>query len=159
MAARRFYARSQTSPLPGVSKEAWDRFAKALEVQSNTAVSESGGFGTYDIRPRRLVELGICTNPRLVNKHKERSVYECDFKPPWTKEKFLADLMAQCNAFKQSMVLYHKDLASGVIEKPEGVSISGALAILHIGGRGALKAWPDLFDNTRARYEAANGAF
>lgn len=159
MAARRFYSRSKESPLPGVSKEAWDRFAKALEIQPNTSVSESGGFGTYDIRPRRLVEIGVGVNLRYLYKEGKRSVYECDFKAPWTKEKFLADLMAQFNAFKHSMSLYHKDITSGVIEKPEDVSLSGALAILHIGGRGALKAWPDLFENTRARYEAARGAF
>lgn len=159
LAARRFYSLAVKSPLPGVSVEAWHQFAEALEVQANTAISASGGLGTYDMRPRRLMELGVCTNLRLINKHKERSVYECDFKAPWTKDRFLADLMAQRNVFRRSMELYHKDLMDGVIARPEGVSLSGALAVLHVGGRGALKAWPDLFENTRARYEAARGAF
>lgn len=159
LSARRFYARQTASPIAGVSMDAWGRFAKAMEVQSNTAVSASGGLGTYDIRPRRLVELGLCANLRLVNKHKERSVYECDFKLPWTKDRFLGDLMAQCRVFAQSMALYRKDLADKVITQPDGVSLAGALAILHVGGQGALRAWPDLFENTRARYESAQGAF
>lgn len=156
--ARRLHAAIK-SPLRGVSDSAWGRFVKAIEGPSVKAVSESGGFGLYDIRPRRLVELGCATNLRYLYKQGGRSIQACDFKGPWTKDRFLADLATQYNVFRRSMELYHADLTSGAIKKPDSVSLSGALAILHRGGKGALAAWPGLFEHTRALYEAAQGAF
>jgi hypothetical protein len=156
--ARRFSA-VLPSPLDGVSDLNWASFVRALEVQPVKTVSESGGLGAYDMRPRRLVEIGYGCNLHTARTDAGRQVYECDFREPWSREKFLSDIMAQYRVLSHSMALYRKELASGVIAQPEGVSLAGALAILHVGGKGALRAWPDLFENTRARYEAAQGAF
>jgi hypothetical protein len=59
----------------------------------------------------------------------------------------------------RSLGLYHELLRAGDIARPAGVSLAGALAILHRGGRGALRKWPDVFSDTRALFEAAQGAF
>jgi len=147
------------SRLDGVSNEAWQRFVAALEVQSVGAVSLSGGFGAFDMRPRRLVELEYAANLRTCRTPYGRWIYVCDFVLPWTMRKFLSNQMAQYAAFARSISLYHQELMSGEIKRPAGMSLAGALAILHIGGRGALAGWPKLFDNTRARYDAACGAF
>jgi hypothetical protein len=155
----RFRSALARSPIPGVSDGAWARFVHALEVQPIRAVSESGGCGAYDLRPRRLVELGYAEDLRLERTQGGRQVYACRFKAPWTQDRFLADPVAQAAALRRSMVLYHEDLQGGAIRRPDGVSLAGALAILHRGGRGALEAWPDLFHHTRALYEAAQGAF
>lgn len=146
------------SPLAGVADAAWTRFIKALEVQPIKAVSESGGLGSYDLRPRRLVELGLARNLRTAHTEKGRQIYECDL-VKGTRDRFLVNPIAQYEALARSMQRYAEALDKGEIEKPDGLSKAGALAILHVGGRGALKSWPELFDHTRARYEAAQGAF
>ncbi len=150
---------SQPSPLVGVSDAAWKRFVDALDVQAIKAVSPSEGLGAYDLRPRRLVELGYARRLHRTRTPAGRQVYTCEFVPPWTRDRFLGDAMAQYAALCRSMVLYAQDLASGKLVRPEGLSLAGALAILHRGGRGALADWPALFDDTRALYEAAQGAF
>jgi hypothetical protein len=146
------------SPLAGVPDGAWEKFVKALEVQPIKAVSESGGLGSYDLRPRRLVELGFAKNLRSKRTDKGRQVYECDLAAPMTSDRFLKDPIVQYNVLAKSIAKYAEDLDRGAIKKPD-VSKAGALAILHVGGRGALQSWPELFENTRAVYEAAQGAF
>lgn len=147
------------SPLPGVSAEAWARLVAALSVQPIKAISASGGYGSYDFRARRLVELGIGENLRYVQAQNGRHVHVCDFVAPMTRVGFLTNPVSQYDALCRSMVKYHADLMSGQIARPEGCSVSGALAILHRGGLGALRGYPTLFDDTRALYEAARGAF
>jgi hypothetical protein len=148
------------SPLDGVSPLAWRRFVDALCVQEASAVSASGGLGEYDIRPRRLVELGYASGLRRERAAVGgRQVQTCVFVPPWTQARFLADTIAQYAALSKSISLYYRALVNGELKRPEGLSMAGALAILHVGGRGALQGWPKLFDNTRARYEAARKAF
>lgn len=153
------FTSSIRSPLPGVSDAAWERFRVALAVQPPGATSESGGFGSYDMRPRRLADLGYVGDLRCERTKSGRQVYRCTFLSPWTEERFLRDIVAQHQTLAMSMKLYCLDLRCGKIQQPEGMSLAGALAILHIGGKGALRKWPHLFENTRARYEAARGAF
>lgn len=147
------------SPLRGVSDQQWERFVKVLDVQPIRDISESGGFGSYDMRPRRLKELGYVDNLRRVRTSSSRQIYDCDFIKPWTRERFLSDPLAQLKALARSMESYQRELELGEIARPEGASLAGTLVILHRGGRGALRAWPQLFDDTRALYEAARGAF
>ena len=147
------------SPLEGVTRDAWQRFVAALEVQGVGDVSESGGLGAYDIRPRRLVELGYAVDLRSIRTVAGRQVYECDFALPWTKTRFLSDSVAQYTVLAKSIRLYYDAVRRGELSKPENCSMAGTLAILHRGGRGALKGWPDLFEDTRALYQAARGAF
>lgn len=148
------------SPLDGVSADAWERFVRVLEVQPVEAVSPSGGLGAYDMRPRRLVELGYAKT--LCSRRTElgRQVHVCEFEPPWTQRRFLIDPLAQRAALTKSMVLYHRALFDGQLVHPGKMSISGALTVLHVGGRGALVAGEEkLFESTRALYEAARGMF
>lgn len=149
------------SPLPGVSAEAWERFYRLLAVQPDNAVSRSGGLGSYDLRPRRLVEIGIGCNLRSIRTDRRGArVYVCDFVAPLTREKFLSNPVTQYCALSRSMVAYHRALAEGDIARPEGLSLAGALALLHVGGRGGLKAWPDnLFPKTHALLERVRGVF
>lgn len=154
------FASNLESPLEGVHNDAWQRFVSALEVLPINAVSKSGGLGSYDIRPRRLVELGYATGLRSLRTDEgHRQVQACDFAPPWTKARFLADPVAQYTVLAKSTRAYYDALRRGELMRPSDVSIAGALAILHIGGRGALAGWPKLFEHTRAIYESARGAF
>ena len=147
------------SPLADVSREHWDKFCRLLEVQSTNKISESGGFGSYAIRPRRLVELGYAMYLRSKRTDKGRTIQTCEFLPPWTQAKFFKDPLAQYVAFSRSMLLYYTAMASGELKRPAGVSLAGALAILHCGGKGALKAWPEIFSDTKVLYDRVQGLF
>lgn len=148
---------SLTSPLVGVSLRDWRRLACALEVQPMDAVSVRGGYGSYDLKPQRLADLGIVT---LLSTHprKGRTQQAVRFVLPWTEEAFLADPCAQLKVLGRSLRLYQDALLAGRIHKPDGMSLAGALTLLHCGP-GALCAWPVLFPRTRALYERAQGAF
>lgn len=160
MPAQRFVATAPKSPLEGVSNDAWQRFIAALEVQASDAISESGGFGSYDIRARVLVDLKYAINPRLASSvRSKREIHVCDFVLPWSKRKFLADPFAQYTVLVKSTRANYDAIRNGSLQKPKELSMAGALAILHVGGRGALRGWPKLFEHTRAVYEAARGAF
>lgn len=167
------FSSSLKSPLPGVALPAWQRFVSALELEDVPGaaprlrrmdeVSVRGGFGSYDLRPKRLGELGYVTDLVRAGGRAMRGrpqIYACRFVPPLTRERFLADPRAQLEALGKSMRGYQQDLEAGRLLRPAGMSLAGVLALLHCGGRGALAAWPgDLFDHTRAVYERARGAF
>ena len=157
--AQRFVTGLPESPLPGVSPAQWERFVKALEVQPVDAVSDSGGLGCYDMRSRRLVELGYASNLRSVRAPSGRQISVCDFALPWTLRRFLTDPVAQYAALVKSMKDYHQALTSGELNKSQDASLSGTMAVLHLGGRGALRAWPNLFENTRRLYDATREVF
>jgi hypothetical protein len=158
---------AQRSPFADISDVEWTRFVRAMTVQAICAVSDSGGLGCYDLRPRRLVELGLMEKGSLrrVRGSYERQVQVGTFVAPapgeraMTDERFLGDLDAQHDAFIASVRAHLDDIATGRVQVPAGVSRAGALAILHRGGRAALAAWPELLSHTAALYERAKDCF
>lgn len=125
-------ATALTSPIPGVSDDAWRAFVAAMTVRPAVDAEGAKGFGCFDLRPRRLAEIGVAT--------------------PTTFE--------ECyTAFEKSVVTYVDDVRAGRLAVPEGVSEAGAIAILQRGGRGALAAYPDMFPATREVYERAKECF
>lgn len=153
-AAVRFSNTVVPSPLDGVSASAWHAFITALAVQPASAISIGGGLGAYNIRPRRLVEMGRAENFRRIGNRQA-----CDFIAPWTQKRFLADRVAQDAVLVKSVRMYYDAIRDGSIKRPENVSMSGAIAVLQSGGRGAIEQWPTLFDGTKALYEATKGFF
>lgn len=151
------------SALPGVSHEAWTDFVFAMKVAPLDAVSQSNGLGMFDIRYKRLADLNLVTNLRYKRDViTNRSVQVADWVKPLTKEKFLKSASAQYKVFVASMVAYYNELRTGAIPMPAGMTASGALAILHRGGRSALAKWSDpdqRFESTANLFRAANGAF
>jgi len=147
-----------TSPLAGVSASAWSTFVRALDTQTIGAVSASGGYGSFDLRPRRLAELGYMQDLRSANRN-GRTIQVGDFILPLTEEKLLADPILQYKILVNSIKGYDAELTVGEVTRPTTVSRAGALAILHRGGRGALRAWPRLFSDTQIIYTATQGLF
>lgn len=144
------------SPLSGVSDVAWDAFALALSVRGVSATAASGGVGSFELRPRRLGELGILTNMH----RDERGKWVGDYVLPDTEALIRCRPARQLEIFSLSMVAYDADLTSGLLARPDGASRSGCLAILHCGGTGALERWPEgAFKTTRAIFDRVNGLF
>lgn len=150
------------SPLSGVSDAQWEKFRAVLEVQPIRAVSASGGFGAFDMRPRRLAELGYVHNLRQARSESGRLNWCCDFVAPWTQDRFLSDLMAQHAALAKSMTLYLDELQGSDLKKPDSLSLSSTLVVLHIAGKRGLGQWGDAgtrMANTQAMANRAEGIF
>jgi hypothetical protein len=154
----RRFAPQMESSLKGVSNAEWFRFVVMMGSHKLNFVSKSGRLGGYGMTTRRLVELKLGKSESQ-NPETKTGKQVFTFRPPWTQAKFLANPRAQYVAFSRSMRLYHTAMQSGVLQRPEGLSLAGALCVLHFGGRGALQGWPKLFGNTQAQYERVRKLF
>lgn len=149
------------SELPGIYDEQWTDYAFAMKIANRGDISLSNGLGMFDIRYKRLEDLGFVTNisykrDPIIN----RSVQVAEWLPPYTQDKFLKSANFQYRAFSASNRHYFKELRNRSLSMPPGVTFSGALAILHRGGRSALAKWAtQQFDETREIFDMANGIF
>ena len=148
------------SPLSGIASAEWSNFVNALVTQRLGDVSASNGLGWFEMRPRRLADLGIMSNLRRVSNKVNRQVYEGDFVLPLTMRKFLENPVIQYNTLVKS-VIDHFDTHVNELKLPDDVSRSGALAILHRAGPGGLKTWSTgkRFDDTISLFNRSNGIF
>lgn len=154
------------SEIDGVSDEAWTEFARALKTAEPGAVSASNALGMFELRPRRLADLGIMRNVSMVRSPTKRMVWVGEF-VKGTQKQFLASPKAQYEAFAKSMGLYVDGLRDGSIARPDGgvpdgMTLSGVLGILHRCGPSGLKNWNDedkRFDETIALFQRTNGIF
>lgn len=142
----------------GIEPARWHQFQRDMEVSKVGVMTCSGGYGAFDIRPRRLVEMGYAKGLKR-SKSGRREIWVCEFQPPWTARKFLASPLAQVAAFRASMRDYASKISRSEITLPPGCSLAGALAILHVGGTGALAKFPDLFTETKKRFERVKELF
>lgn len=151
------------SPLSGVSHDAWTDFVFAMKVAPLSAISKSNGLGMFDLRYKRLQDLGLVTNlsykrDPIIN----RSVQVADWVPPLTKDKFLKSANAQYKTLVASVTRYVDAINSGTLHLPERTSLSGALAVLQRCGTGGLNKWDDKssrFPDTIELFRRTNGLF
>lgn len=155
-------ATALSSPLQGVTDEAWSRFVRASITAPLTAVSKSNALGMFELTPRRLTDLGlVCALRRGRSPSDGRTIWVARFVPPMTAHRFLRSPRAQYNAFCVSIVDYAKVIRDGKIVRDATMSLSGALAILHRAGPSGLARWTEgaRHEVTVAAYERAAGAF
>lgn len=149
------------SPLDGVSDGAWTVFVRTCATQSLNAVTPSNGYGYFELKPRRLADIGLMENLRSLQRRidgNDHRVWEGDFAPPLTAESFLANPLFQFNAFATSIEQYDKVLDSE--PSPPDISRSGKLAILHRAGPNGLRSWTKhQFPGTVELVRRANGIF
>lgn len=156
------------SEIPGVTDEQWTRFAITMKTASSNNISASNALGAWEIRPRRLADLGIMKNISTTRSPSGRMVWIGEFVKPLTQKKFLADIKKQYQVFADSMKKYVVMVRSGEIKKPETwdpkgpTTASGILAILHRAGPSGLENWCDetkRFPDTVALVGKVNGIF
>lgn len=160
-------SRMLESPFDDVPDEAWTDFVLAMKTQAPSASSASNELGMFAMKVRRLADLGLVTNLKNSRGPTGRMVWTCDWVSPMSENAFLASPKQQYKAFVVSTKRYYNGLLDGTIEmpddgRPDGMTLSGALAILHKCGPNGLKTWSDeddRFPSTRALYDGANGAF
>lgn len=155
------------SEVPGVDDEAWTDFVLAMKTALPSAVSASNGLGLFEMKIRRLADLGLVKNLKNKRSSGGRMIWTGDWVSPMTEKKFLASAQKQYEAFVASVKAYVAGLADGTIAnpdggRPEGMSLSGILAVLHKCGPSGLKTWNDeenRFSDTIALFDATNGIF
>jgi hypothetical protein len=95
-----------------------------------------------------------------------RLAFDGEFVLPMTRRKFLENAGVQYRVFAVSIGRYVDGLRTGAVpqpdEAPEGMTLSGALAILHRVGPNGLVKWADesaRFSDTNDLYLRTNGLF
>ena len=153
------------SQIPGVSDEQWTEFALAMKTADQRS-SADNALGMFQMKPRRLADLGLMTNVRSSRSLTGRMAWKGDWVAPLTERKFLESAAEQYNAFGASMRRYVAGLEDGSVAQPESgvptdMTMSGALAVLHRCGPNGLIRWcsGDRFPETEALFEAVNGIF
>lgn len=141
------------SPASGATSEQWTRFVHALSIdvceldasdapcpwyglpRPIGAITRGECLGAFGLRRARFVELGSAVSER----------------------KFLASPLVQYNALVESTRRYNTTL----VQIPADMTRSGALALLHRLGAGAIEKWESGPRNkgTVALFERANGLF
>lgn len=152
------------SELASVSDENWTRFVLAMKTAAVDSVSGSHALGAWEMRPKRLADLGLMENLRYSRTALGRMACDGDFKPPLTRKKFLENPGVQYRVFATSMRRYVDGLTDGTISEgtpPPDMTLSGALAILHRCGPSGLVKWSEeaRFSDTVDLYNRVNGLF
>lgn len=157
-----------TSPFQKVSDEKWTEFVNAMRTAELGDVSDSNALGAFEMKMRRLGDLGLVKNLRCVRSpDTNRLIWEGDFVSPMTAKRFLSDPDAQYRAFSDSMRDYRKRIKKREIPWPEGglvdgTTFSGVLAILHRAGPKGIANFADpekRFPETEELYNKVNGIF
>lgn len=139
------------SELEGVDDEAWTTWVLAMKVAEPTDVADSGALGMFAIKPRRLADLGLMKN---VSHSNPRKTGQLQWSGEWadprlTRDVFLSSPTIQYRAFVASTRFYATGIEDGSISCPDvladdGVTLSGALALLHKCGPRALEQWSNV---------------
>lgn len=147
------------SPLDGVTDQAWARFVDALTIDDDkgpnhgkprpfNACTHAGGLGCFGILPRRLVDIDVARDVRVVDGKTIAIGVDPSFRNP----------LAQRDALAESMRRYDAEIAK--ITLPTEMSRSGALSLYHRLGPEALAKWQKhKQEATIALFRRANGLF
>lgn len=155
------------SEIPGIPDDSWTDFVLAMKTAQPGSISASNAYGMFEIKPKRLADLGLIKNVKCKRSTSGRMVWTGEFVSPHTLKSFLKSPKLQYETFCKSMQLYVKGLADGSIPRPEGglpeeLTLSGVLAILHRAGPKGFAKWNDeasRFEDTVALVNKTNGIF
>ena len=150
------------SELEGVSDDAWTRFVRAMKTQGPAAISASNAFGMFEMRPKRLEDLGLMTELSSSRSPTGRMVWTGKWVAPVSEKVFLENPRVQYKVWITSIKLYVDSIYTENEDLPSGISLSGALAILHRCGPRGLINWGDTenrFPETIDLVERTNNVF
>lgn len=155
--------RTLKSELPGISDVAWTAFAQAMKTSEPGTVSVKNTYGMFEMRPRRLVDVGVMENLRRTKAANGKTVWTGDWRGRITEKEFLSSTRVQYIVFSTSMRLYASDIDNGALDVSgaEDLTLSGALAVLHRCGPSGLRSWAEgkRFSDTIDLVQRTNGIF
>jgi len=134
------------SPIEGVSDAAWGTFVAWGRQAKPSTITANYNLGAYLTNMRTLVDQGLAKNERQVD-YNGRKVWQADWVPPHTLERFLADAELQYQVFRRQMVAHakhilktHRDQLGKTIEG-KTATLSGLLGASKQAGLGGLAKW------------------
>lgn len=128
-----------SSPIAGVSSADWSTFVRTMTVAPIAAVSRSNAVGMFEMKPERMAELGVLERLQRARGSSGRMIKIGAWVDPMYGRRLMRSVKEQYALFERSMVDYAGKIACGEVRSPEGLSLSGALALLHKPGpRGKL---------------------
>lgn len=153
----------------GLTRKRWLGFLKVSICGNPRTITPSFRLGLFGMTVRRLCDLGVMVNPRVIRYHK-RQVWDADWADPKNLQAFQASPMLQYSLFVNSLCDYAKapEVVNAIGQEVEGVTVtqSGALMIAHRAGLPGMVSWladPNVrgkfTDNTTAFFKKANGIF
>jgi len=163
------------SPFTNVPHDAWNAWVQALRGPNPRAVSPLNHLGLFAMGMRRLVDLGLATNPRqeLATGGGGRKVWVADWIPALQPgpDKFLSDADLQYRVFVKSVnddfkaIKEKMPTAVGVDVDGAKATPSGLLAVTKQAGVEGLKKWladpkaRQQYATTTAQFKKLNGVF
>lgn len=158
-----------SSPIDGVSDDAWLAFVRAMKSGKPSAVTDSYSLGMFGFGARRLVDYGLMTNPRQVS-YRGNTVWSGDWVSPMELRKFLTDAPLQYRLFEEDMLnkaqYVEESGAIGADIDGQEATMSGLLAVAFKTTESSFHRWLDasheermMFPPTMDLFERANGIF
>lgn len=164
---------AETSPIPGVDAETWEKFTATIKAGKAPDSEAKGRIGTYAMSIPRLADLGVVKAPHKVKGPK--GYWEAEWLAGTTKEAFAGSTLEK-DTFDRSMkdyteiILprYKKILGKRLVNAQYGdkiVTLSGLLAVAHVAGNKGLESWVkdkavrEKFPGTTRLFYMANGIF
>lgn len=158
------------SPFPSVPAQAWTAFVRALRGSNPREITPAYHLGIFAFGMPRLVDLGMASNPKKVQKN-GRTVWDAEWTAPASLEAFLSSPSFQYHAFVKAV---RQDLEQILAKLPHAVGTeidgkpatpSGLLAVTKQAGLKGLESWiadeevRKKHSNTTAAFHRLNGIF
>lgn len=162
--------KSFTSVIPGVTDAQWTAYVTKQKQGKLNGITKSNSLGLFLMGYRMLQDLGYTRNAHKVTKTIDggaRTVWDGDFIPPLTLDRFLGDAMLQYEAFAKMSVMQSaiiRQRYGSVISGSKGaITLSGLLNVAKVAGMGGMEAWlkepAKRKADTTAEFNAFNGMF
>lgn len=153
------------SPISNLKPDFWTRFVNCIKGNNPKLITSGFALGLFGFGARRLVDLGLMTNPHQGD-YKGKTVWTGNWTPPLNINKFLSDSALQYKAFFASMRDYAQKIKNdtavqafigqSIDGKP--ISLSGILGVAHRAGWSGMKKWFTT-PSDRTKFTATTEAF
>jgi hypothetical protein len=158
------------SPFPSVPAAAWTKFVKLLKGSDPREITSAYHLGLFGFGMPRLVDLGLASNPKKVQKN-GRTVWDADWTAPASLESFLSSPSFQYHVFVKAVTADLREIAAklphaiGTDIDGQPATPSGLLAVTKQAGLKGLESWiadaevRKTHSNTTAAFKKLNGIF
>jgi hypothetical protein len=156
----------KSTPLPGVPLALWEKYVAVMVLAPKDRVSPQGKLGTFQMGPRRMVDLGLMTSSQKIDRGGV-GMWVGSWKPPLTEDKFLGSMPLQYAAFTRSCKAMAPKVSGLVGVEVDGrkCTLSGLLGVAHMAGEAGCLGWvkdPQVrrkFASTTEVFARTNGIF
>lgn len=156
-------------PIASLTRKQWLDFVKVNSNGNPRTITPALRLGAFEMTVRRLCDLGVMENPRVLL-FKGRQVWDADWRKPPSLKAFQLDPMSQYEFFSESIRRYadEPEVKAAVGKTIDGmlVTLSGALQVAHRAGLPGMRSWltsehirQRFSDNTTSYFHKANNLF